>query len=84
VPGFFSWLAVTQYLTREAIFDTLRTVASMASGTEIIFEYHLPGLLLDDKDRQILKLYGNWAAAQGEPHLTYFKPAELAEQVKKK
>ena len=33
-PGFFSWLAVTQYLTREAIFDTLRMVASMASGTD--------------------------------------------------
>ncbi|MBV8451152.1 MAG: class I SAM-dependent methyltransferase, partial [Deltaproteobacteria bacterium] len=28
--GFFSWLGVTIYLTREAIFDTLRTVASMA------------------------------------------------------
>jgi methyltransferase (TIGR00027 family) len=82
-PGFVSWLAVTQYLTRAAIFDTLRTVASMAPGTEIIFEYYLPGARLDDEDREILKLYGNWAAAQGEPHLTYFEPAELAAQVKK-
>jgi methyltransferase (TIGR00027 family) len=82
-PGFFSWLAVTQYLTREAIFDTLRMVASMAPGSEIIFEYYLPGALLNDEDRQILKLYGNFAAAQGELHHTYFDPAELTEQVRR-
>jgi methyltransferase (TIGR00027 family) len=81
--GFFSWLAVTQYLTRDTIFDILRMVASMASGTEIIFEYYMSGALLDDEDREILKLYGDWAAAQGEPHHTYFEPAELADQVKR-
>jgi methyltransferase (TIGR00027 family) len=54
--GFFSWLAVTQYLTRDTIFDILRMVASMASGTEIIFEYYMSGALLDDEDREILKL----------------------------
>ncbi|MGH7836765.1 MAG: class I SAM-dependent methyltransferase, partial [Candidatus Binataceae bacterium] len=29
VPALFSWLGVTPYLTRDAIFDTLRMVASM-------------------------------------------------------
>ena len=31
--GFFSWQGVTMYLTHDAIFDILRTVASMAPGT---------------------------------------------------
>jgi methyltransferase (TIGR00027 family) len=81
--GFFSWLAVTQYLTREAIFHILRMVASMAPGTEIIFEYYLSPVLLEDEDRQILMLYGDRTAAQGEPHHTYFEPTELTEQVRK-
>jgi methyltransferase (TIGR00027 family) len=39
----FSWLGVVVYLTSDAIFGTLRTIASLALGTEIIFEYPLPG-----------------------------------------
>ena len=34
--GFFSWLGVTMYLTQDAIFDILRTVASMAPRTDKI------------------------------------------------
>jgi methyltransferase (TIGR00027 family) len=82
-PGFFSWLGVTQYLTRAAIFDTLQTVASLAAGTEIIFTYLLPAAMLDDRRRQIQELVKNLAAARGEPMLTFFEPAELAEQVRK-
>jgi methyltransferase (TIGR00027 family) len=80
--GFFSWLGVTAYLTPDAIFDTLRTVASMAHGTEIIFTYLLPPALLDDEYRQILELFGNAATARGEPLRTFFEPAKLAEQVR--
>ena len=36
-PGLFSWLGVTPYLTLEAIFGTLRSVAAFAPGTEIMF-----------------------------------------------
>jgi O-methyltransferase involved in polyketide biosynthesis len=37
--GIFSWLGVVQFLEADAIFSTLRTVAALAPGTEIIFEY---------------------------------------------
>jgi methyltransferase (TIGR00027 family) len=80
--GFFSWLGVTPYLTPDAIFDTLRTVASMASGTEIVFQYLLPPALLDDECRQIRELLANAAAARGEPFLTSFEPGKLAQQVR--
>lgn len=31
---------------------------------------------------KFLKLHSDWAAAQGEPHVTYFEPAELIEDVR--
>ncbi len=38
--GLFNWLGVTYYLPRETVFNTLRTVASMApKGSTIIFDY---------------------------------------------
>lgn len=82
-PGFISWLGVVPYLTRDAIFDTLRAVASMAPGTEIIFDYPPPAELLDDEDRQLLELMTKANAARGEPFLTFFEPAALAERVRK-
>jgi methyltransferase (TIGR00027 family) len=80
--GFFAWLGVTMFLTPGAIFDTLRMVASMAVGTEIVFDYYLPAALLDGEVRQIHELVTNWAAAQGEPWLSLFQPENLAEQVR--
>ena len=82
-PGLFSWLGVVPYLTRDAIFDTLRAVASMAPGTEIIFDYPPPAELLDDEGRQLLELMTKANAARGEPFLTFFEPAPLAELVRK-
>jgi O-methyltransferase involved in polyketide biosynthesis len=81
--GFFSWLGVTWYLTPEAIFDTLGMVASTAPGTEIILQYVPPAAPVDDEGRQRLELLHNWAAARGEPFVTFFEPADLAEQVRK-
>src|SRR5580658_4493078 len=81
--GFFSWLGVTWFLTPDAIFDTLRMVASTAPGSEIIFQYMLPVAPLDEESRQRLELLHNWAAARGEPFVTFFEPADLVERVRK-
>jgi O-methyltransferase involved in polyketide biosynthesis len=81
-PGFFSWLGVVPYLTHEAIFDTLRAVASMAPSTEIIFDYPPPPELLDDEGRQMLELMTKALAGRGEPFLTFFEPVDLAERVR--
>jgi O-methyltransferase involved in polyketide biosynthesis len=81
--GLFSWLGVTVYLTRDAILDTLRTVALMASGTEIIFQYFVPAALLDDEALQVREVAMKVAAARGEPYVTFFEPVEPAKQVRK-
>ena len=41
-PTLFSWLAVTQYLTREAIESTLSTLATWPTGSEVVLTYVLP------------------------------------------
>jgi methyltransferase (TIGR00027 family) len=41
-PTLFSWLAVTQYLTRDAIQSTLRTLATWPTGSEVVLTYVLP------------------------------------------
>jgi methyltransferase (TIGR00027 family) len=81
-PGFFSWLGVTMYLTPEAIFGTLRAIAALARGTEIIFEYNAPHELLDEETQKILAAVMAATAARGEPMRSFFEPLRLAEQVR--
>ena len=81
-PVFFSWLGVTYYLTEEAIFETLRSVATAAPGTEIVFEYGLPGSLLDEESRRVWATLQATVAARGEPMLSMFEPTTLAARVK--
>jgi methyltransferase (TIGR00027 family) len=81
--GLFSWLGVTMYLSTEAIFGTLRAVAALAPGTEIIFEYNLPKELVDEGTQKILAAATTATQARGESQGTSFEPAKLAEQVRK-
>jgi O-methyltransferase involved in polyketide biosynthesis len=71
------------YLSTEAIFGTLGTVAALARGTEIIFEYILPKELADEETQKVIGAAMTAAQARGEPQGTFFEPAKLAEQVRK-
>ena len=82
VPAVFSWLGVTEYLTPEAIFSALRIVASLAPGTEILFQYDLPKELLDGETQQALAVVMAFAAANNEPLITFFEPSRLAAQLR--
>jgi methyltransferase (TIGR00027 family) len=82
-PGLFSWLGVTMYLTPDAIFNTLRTIATLAPGTEIIFQYTVPKELCDEESQRLLAVVMEGAAARGEPFQSSFEPAKLSEQVLK-
>lgn len=79
---FVSWLGTTQYLTEEAIFDTLREVASLASGSEIVFQYQVAEHLLDGESRRLLDVLKAGGRTGGEPWLSFFDPLTLAERVK--
>lgn len=81
-PAFFSWLGVTWYLTEEAILETLRQVAAMAPGSEIVFDYPVSEALLNDESREMMVPLKAEMAARGEPWLSSFTPTSFAERLK--
>lgn len=75
----FSWIGVTMYLTHEAIRTTLRTVASCAPGTTVVLTYNQPQHVLDDHARDVATAIMGIATGMGEPFLSLFTPAQIAE-----
>lgn len=79
-PGrrtFFSWLGVAAYLTRPVIAATLRAVAGLPGGAEIVFDYGEPLANRAPELRAQEALREARVAAVGEPILSRFEPAEL-------
>lgn len=76
-PAFFQWLGVVPYLTRQAISETLAFVADIA-GSEIVFDYGEPFENYPADRRAHIMGMAERAAAQGEPWLSRFDPAELS------
>jgi methyltransferase (TIGR00027 family) len=77
-PAFFSWLGVVVYLTQDAVTATLGFIASLASGTEVVFDYGIPSAALTERERASREAAAKRVAAIGEPWLTFFDPAGLA------
>ena len=82
LPTFISWLGVTQYLTEEAVVNTLRYVASLAPGSEIVFQYVVLEELLTDESQRLLAMLKAASAARGEPWVSLFEPTALTARVK--
>jgi methyltransferase (TIGR00027 family) len=77
-PAYFQWLGVVPYLTREAIVTTLDYIASIA-GSEVVFDYGEPFENLPAAIRANVAAIAARAASIGEPWLSLFNPAEMAE-----
>jgi methyltransferase (TIGR00027 family) len=80
--AFFSWLGVTQYLTREANLSTLRGIAASAAfESELVFTYVEQAALSGQRaSTSVERLQGAFAVAR-EPWLSGFDPSELAEDL---
>jgi methyltransferase (TIGR00027 family) len=76
-PGFFIWLGVVPYLTRDAIFDTLGFIAGVP-GSEVVFDYSEPRESRPAAARAALDRRAARVAQLGEPWISFFVPAELA------
>jgi methyltransferase (TIGR00027 family) len=84
LPAVYAWLGVVPYLTRDAVMDTLRAVAgSSAAGSEIVFDYSEGWDRLDPERRAVFDALAARVAAIGEPFLTFFEPAVLADQLRR-
>jgi methyltransferase (TIGR00027 family) len=81
-PTFFSMLGVIVYLTRDAAMGTLKFVASLPPGSEIVFDYAIPPSALTETDRNFVEDVTRQVAARGEPWLTYYDPPSLASDLR--
>lgn len=77
-PVFMSWLGVTLYLSNEAIFDTLRQVASLPPGSAIAFDYGVAQEMLGPMERMGVAYLAAKFEAEGEPWRSFFAPDALA------
>lgn len=81
-PAVFAWLGVVPYLTRETIFATCRAVAGFPAGSRIVFDYGEPRDRLPEAVRAFAEMRAKAVADMGEPWISFFDPAELAEELK--
>ena len=78
LPTFVSCTGVTLYLTKDAINDTLKKMASLASGSAIAIAFYLPLEQLDEEDKPLLEMAIKGAAASGTPFVSFFSVEEVA------
>jgi methyltransferase (TIGR00027 family) len=75
-PAFFAWLGVVPYLSRDAIFATLSSIANVPDA-EVVFDYGEPPEAYPADRRAGYEAMIARAVAAGEPWLSFFNPAEL-------
>ena len=81
-PTFFSWLGVVPYLTRDAIFSTLRSIASFAAaGSQLVFDYGIPQEQIEASELPAIQALRKFTQRRGEPLLTELDPHTLADDV---
>jgi methyltransferase (TIGR00027 family) len=81
VRSCFSWLGVTVYLSKQAIFNVLNYVASLPKGSSITFDYRVVPTLLHPIDQVISHYAAKQFELDGEPWQSYFDPQELQCQI---
>ncbi|HTP60454.1 MAG TPA: class I SAM-dependent methyltransferase [Burkholderiales bacterium] len=81
-PAFFSWLGVTIYLSKPAVEGTLRYIASLPRGSQVVFDFSPPLSELGDAERRGHEKSAANVARSGEPWIGYFSPAALVDEMR--
>jgi methyltransferase (TIGR00027 family) len=82
--SFFSWLGVTYYLPKDALFDTLRTISDIApAGSKVVFDYYDTDIFNQDKVHPLMKTALKNLKRHGEPLKTVFNATTLATELAK-
>nr|BDT27790.1 class I SAM-dependent methyltransferase [Bacteriovorax sp. HI3] len=76
-PAVITSTGVTLYLTREAIMDMLKQVASFAPGSTFAMTFMLPAEMVPDDERPAYLMVQERARASGTPFLSFFHPDEM-------
>ena len=81
-PAFFAWLGVTMYLARATVMAMFKTIADLPKPTGVVFDYGIDRELLGLMERMALDAFAARVAKAGEPWITFFKPDELAVELR--
>jgi methyltransferase (TIGR00027 family) len=81
-PAFFSWLGVTQYLSKEAVIATFAEIRSICPESAIAFDYALPRDALPDAEKVTFDALSVGVDWEGEPFRSFFRPESLAKDLK--
>lgn len=76
-PAIVACAGVSLYLTKDAILDTLRQMATLAPGSKLAMAFYLPMDLLDEQDKFLQEIAEKGARAAGTPFISFFSPAEI-------
>src|SRR5271155_1465149 len=74
---FFTWLGVVPYLTEDAIWSTLRFIASLPDGAHVVFDYSDPPHTLSPSQRDYHDRRAAHVEAIGESWVSYFEADTL-------
>jgi methyltransferase (TIGR00027 family) len=78
-PAFVTWIGVTMYLPHAVALATLEQIrASIASGSELVFDYPIPLEQLGREALEIARTKNAALAKLAEPRITTYDPRELA------
>lgn len=81
-PSMFAWLGVTPYLTNEAVMSTLSFIASLAKGSEVVFDYAEPADKYSGEIRAHFEAMAARVAAAGEPFRSFYEAEALTRDLK--
>ncbi|GIN91934.1 S-adenosyl-L-methionine-dependent methyltransferase [Siminovitchia terrae] len=76
-PAVVASTGVTQYLTKDAIMDTLRQVARLAPGSTLAMTFLLPFELTESELRSEAEAAEKGARSSGTPFISFFTPPEM-------
>jgi methyltransferase (TIGR00027 family) len=81
-PVFFTWLGVTQYLTRETGLRTLQEAAAIsAANSTLVLEFIAPPETLNDEEAALCRSLAGSSAEVGEPWLSFYTSATMQENL---
>jgi len=77
-PAVVALAGLTQYLTQDAIQQTMRDVAGLAPGTTYVATFIVSPEAADPADRELIALTAQINKARGTPWLSTFTPGQFA------
>jgi methyltransferase (TIGR00027 family) len=78
---FFTWLGVVPYLSEDAVWTTLRYIASLPGGAHVVFDYSDPPETLDAETKAFHDQRARRVAELGEQWRTYFEAEPLRQRL---